>query len=99
MKRLFIALVLLSFSAPARAQIVVERAWPEEWPMDPAPITASRWPALPPAPPAEPSPTTAGARVLSLLEQIRRSQTDSAYQHRTDVRERIGRYRWDCSGL
>lgn len=93
--------VLLAAAAPLRAEgpIVVPRTWPDDWPMDPAPITGARWPELPPPlPPVEPA-TPAAERVVALLERILRTQQDARYQHRTDVRERVHRYRWDCSGM
>jgi hypothetical protein len=94
----------LFFSIPcatalADGPIVVERTWPEAWPMDPAPITSSVWPRLPPELPAEPPATDAAARVVALLDRVRAEQTETAYQHRTEVRESLGRYRWDCSGM
>jgi hypothetical protein len=95
-----VCLVLVPSVAAADPPIlVVERTWSPDLPYDPAPITAARWPSLPgPLPPAEPA-TPAAARVVELLGRIGETQLDSRYQHRTDVRERIGRYRWDCSGL
>ena len=94
-------LVLLAVAAPLRAEapIVVERTWPEDWPMDPAPITDARWPSLPPPLPAAEPSTPAAARAVATLERILETQRDARYQHRTDVRERRGRYRWDCSGM
>lgn len=100
-RTLALAFLLCLIAAPLAADgvIVVPRTWPAEWPMDPAPITTSRWPTLPaPLPPAPPA-TPEAARVVALLERIQREQRDAAYQHRTSVRERAGRYRWDCSGL
>jgi len=67
--------------------------------MVPAPLTGAHWPALPPALSPRPPATPAAARVVRLLTHIQETQRDTAYQHRTAVRERIGRYRWDCSGM
>src|SRR5689334_19713112 len=83
----------ITASALADEPIVVRRTWPDEWPMDPAPITSSVWPALPPPLPPEPPQTQAAARVVELLTEVRAAQIDSAYQHRTDVRAPMGRYR------
>lgn len=102
MRRVMLSIVLLLAPATvawADDPIVVERTWPAEWPMDPAPVTGPVWPSLPPPlPPAEPA-TRAAARVVAELERVQRDQTDTRYQHRTEVRERDGRYRWDCSGM
>lgn len=101
MRRVALALALCSLVASARADdtIRVTPTWPPEWPMDPAPITGSRWPVLPP--PLDPLPpaTAAGARIVETLARVQASQRDTAYQHRTAVNERLGRYRWDCSGM
>lgn len=94
--------LLLAAGAPLHADDaprVVPRTWPAGWPMDPAPLTGPSWPALPPPSPPAPPATRAAERAVSLLERIQRTQRDTAYQHRTRVRERIGRYRWDCSGM
>lgn len=102
---LFTGLTLIGLAAlplgliEADETLVIERTWPAEWPMDPAPIVGTRWPALPgPLPPVAPA-TDAAARVVETLEQIARVQRDTAYQHRTDVRESRARFRWDCSGM
>ncbi|MGE0790834.1 MAG: hypothetical protein AB7S26_34485 [Sandaracinaceae bacterium] len=93
------ATVFSAAFALAEAPLVVPRTWPDELPLDPAPITTSSWPELPPALAAVPPATPAAARIVALLEEIQRTQRDYAYQHRTSVNERLGRYRWDCSGL
>jgi len=68
------------------------------WPIIPSPV----WP-LPPAPrasePPPPAPTTAGARILEVLEQVRGNIRDTRYQHQSVIRERDGVYLWDCSGM
>ncbi|MBX3270813.1 MAG: CHAP domain-containing protein [Sandaracinaceae bacterium] len=103
MRRAAIVLALLLTASGAAADdpsvLRVTPTWPAHWPMDPAPLTSARWPALPPPLPPRPPATDAAARVLATLAQIERAQRDAAYQHRTDVNERAGRYRWDCSGL
>jgi len=76
----------------------IEPTWPAEWPMDPAPITSESWPTAPPLAGAEPA-TRAAAEVLALLEHVRSTQEDTAYQHHRVVSERLRRYRWDCSGM
>lgn len=99
MRRSLLALLLcLALPAAASADLTVERTWPAEWPIDPAPIEGDVWPVLPPPSPADPA-TPSAARVMETLRRIQQSQRDTRYQHRTDVRERIGRYFWDCSGL
>lgn len=64
---------------------------PPEPPSPPAPFVA---PArdLPPA-------TEAAARIVGVLEGVRANLRDTRYQHTTAVNERLGRYRWDCSGM
>lgn len=77
----------------------VRRTWPADWPMDPAPVTSGRWPALPrPLEPLPPATETAG-RVVDLLQRVMREQRSARYQHRLYVRERRGVYHWDCSGM
>jgi hypothetical protein len=99
MRRLLLTALLVLPAATVSADLVVERTWPAELPIDPAPIVGDTWPALPPPlPRAEPA-TRAAARVLEVLARVEREQEDSRYQHRTDVRERLARYRWDCSGM
>ncbi len=94
------ALLLIATAAAADDTILtVTPTWPAEWPMDPAPLTGSRWPELPPPLPALPAATPAGARILETLARVQATQRDTAYQHRTAVNERLGRYRWDCSGM
>ena len=83
----------------AEAPIVVPRTWPDDWPMDPAPVVGTTWPELPPPLPAAPPATPAAGRAVALIEHVLATQRDARYQHRTDVRERRGRYRWDCSGM
>ncbi|MCB9598516.1 MAG: CHAP domain-containing protein [Sandaracinaceae bacterium] len=107
MRRLlaFSALLVLAASLPAAADdtsgavLTVTPTWPAEWPMDPAPITTDHWPELPPPLAPLPPATPAAARVVALLERVQAEQRDLAYQHRTSVNERLGRYRWDCSGM
>src|SRR5690606_18379949 len=97
--RALLVLLVLCAAAPAAADVVVERTWPAEWPIDPAPIEGDAWPSLPPPAPAAEPATAAAARVVALLARIEAAQRESRYQHRTEVRERLGRYFWDCSGL
>lgn len=98
--RIAICAALLALASTAYADpLVVERTWPEAWPMDPAPVTGTRWPTLPAALSPLPPATPAASRIVALLTRIQATQRDLAYQHRTDVRERRGRYRWDCSGM
>lgn len=68
------------------------------WPIVPPPFSG-RYPAAPVfgAPP-EP-PTTAGRRVVELVERIRTTVRASAYSHVPRIRPRDGRYDWDCSGM
>ncbi|MCA9610350.1 MAG: CHAP domain-containing protein [Myxococcales bacterium] len=102
MRRLAILAPLVLVAASAAADdtvLTVTPTWPAEWPMDPAPITSSRWPELPPALAPLPPATPAAARVIDTLARVQRDQRDIAYQHRTSVNERTGRYRWDCSGM
>ncbi|HHH29896.1 MAG TPA: hypothetical protein ENK57_16340, partial [Polyangiaceae bacterium] len=57
--------------------------------------------ALRPAPvfsPPHPA-TSAAARVLQELSRVEANQRTTRYQHHTQVRERAGDYRWDCSGM
>jgi len=100
MRRATVAFALLLVATTASADVLrVRPTWPDEWPMDPAPLTGDRWPELPP--PLEPLPpaTPAAERVVELLERVQREQRETAYQHRTRVNERRGVYRWDCSGM
>lgn len=46
-----------------------------------------------------PPATDAASRVLSVLADVRTNLRDTRYQHNTVVNERLGRYRWDCSGM
>lgn len=99
MRRLLAVALALALPSVAAADVVVERTWPAEWPMDPAPIEGDAWPSLPPpGPPAEPA-TAAARRVVATLARVEAAQRETRYQHRTEVRERLGRYFWDCSGL
>jgi len=88
-----VAALVLASAGATRAD--GERPWPEEWPIVRAPV--ERLPPLPPPLPEEPPATRAAERVLEVLARIRQSLRDTRYQHRLDVRERAGRYRWDCS--
>lgn len=46
-----------------------------------------------------PAATGAASRVLDVLDDVRTNLRDTRYQHTTVVNERLGRYRWDCSGM
>jgi len=46
-----------------------------------------------------PPVTAAATRVLDVLADVRTNVRDTRYQHTTVVNERLGRYRWDCSGM
>jgi hypothetical protein len=41
----------------------------------------------------------AARKVIDVVERIRRTLTETRYQHVTDVDESAGRYAWDCSGM
>jgi PAS domain-containing protein len=96
---LFLPWVLLAAAPAAADGLRVRPTWPDAWPMDPAPLTSDRWPALPPALAPRPPATPAASRIVALLSWIQAEQRDTAYQHRTVVNARHGIYRWDCSGM
>lgn len=73
-----------------------ERPWPAHWPIVLPPVQG-RLPPLPPPGPAHPPATTSAARILAMVERVRASLRETRYQHRLEVDERQGRYRWDCS--
>src|SRR4029079_1993600 len=95
--RVLLAVLWLPALALAQPPTVV-RNWPESWPIDPAPIESPSWPRLPELDLGAPA-TPRAARIVDILRQVQSEQRDARYQHRTDVREREARYRWDCSGM
>lgn len=86
----------LTSASVTRADADRERPWPEEWPIVLPPVRGPLPPAPPPAPLVEPA-TRRGARVLEVLEGIRRRMRRTRYQHRRVVNEGRGIFYWDCS--
>ncbi len=98
-----LAAMLVTSSAPAQAPAFAHGFEVGEyegvpWPIVPPPFTGF-YPAAPQfgAPPAP--PTRAGTRIVELVDHIRGTVRFSSYAHTTRVREREGRYDWDCSGM
>ncbi|MEM9067570.1 MAG: hypothetical protein AAGE52_03660 [Myxococcota bacterium] len=77
--------------APARADSTSR-------PRDPIPVMVPPQPFLAPRR-EEPAATPAAERVLETLAGVRENLRETRYQHRTVVRERRGKYLWDCSGM
>jgi hypothetical protein len=88
--------LLASAAVSTRADDERPRTWPEEWPIVPAPI---RGPLPPnPAPGLFGTPaTTAAQRVVQVIDHVRANLRSTRYHHHLSVREREGRYYWDCS--
>lgn len=73
-----------------------ERPWPAEWPIE-LPPTDGPLPAEPARIYGAPPATRAAERVLSVIDEVERTMRQTRYQHHRVVRERSGRYYWDCS--
>ena len=87
-------LSLLVACASAADRVAADPAQPGEVPpFDRAAVRVRQ--SLDPADAGSP----AGARLLQRVARVEASLTDSAYQPRTQVDERRGVYRWDCSGM